>query len=62
MFNQHNQSNMNTKKKREEVLKKLRDIYPDYSEEKRIEYLETLEAFCELVINYTLQQNDVKEK
>jgi hypothetical protein len=48
-------------KTRREIIEKIKRLRPDLSEEEAKQYLETLEIYCELVINYTMKRGDDEE-
>jgi hypothetical protein len=45
-------------KTRNEIIEKIKRLLPNLCEEEAKQYLETLETYCELVINYTLKNGD----
>ena len=42
-------------KTRNEILEKIKNLHPHMSNDEAKQLLETLETYCELVINYTLK-------
>ena len=48
-------------KTRNEILEKIKILRPHMSNEKAKQLLETLETYCELVINYTLKNGESDE-
>ncbi len=50
-------------KTRNEIIEKIKNLHPHMSNEEAKQLLETLETYCELVINYTLKNGgDDEEK
>ena len=49
-------------KTRREIIEKIKRLRPDLSEEEAKQYLETLEIYCELVINYTMKHGEFNEE
>jgi len=49
-------------KTRNEIIEKIKRIRPNLSEEEAKQYLETLETFCELVINYTIKHGEFNDE
>ena len=45
-------------KNREIILEKIKKLKPHLTDEEARHYLETLETYCELIINYTLKQTE----
>jgi hypothetical protein len=48
-------------KTRNEIIEKIKRLRPNLSEEEAKQYLETLETYCELVINYKLKNGGEEE-
>jgi hypothetical protein len=48
-------------KTRNEIIEKIKRLRPNLSEEEAKQYLETLETYCELIINYTMKHGDLEE-
>ncbi len=48
-------------KTKQEIIEDIKIKRPDLTEEQCIEYFETLSTFCELVINYTLQNGEIED-
>lgn len=48
-------------KTRNEIIEKIKRLRPILSEEEAKQFLETLEIYCELVINYTMKHGDLEE-
>jgi hypothetical protein len=46
---------------RDEIIKDIKIKRPDLTNDEAKQYLETLETFCELVINYTMKHGDLEE-
>ena len=49
-------------KTRNEIIEKIKRLRPNLSEEEAKQYLETLETYCELVINYTMKHGEFNEE
>ena len=49
-------------KTRNEILEKIKILRPHMSNEEAKHLLETLETYCELVINYTLKNGGDEEE
>ena len=48
-------------KTRDEIMEKIKYLHPHVSNEEAKQLLETLETYCELVINYTLKNGGEDE-
>ena len=48
-------------KTRDEIMEKIKCLHPHVSNEEAKQLLETLETYCELVINYTLKNGGDEE-
>lgn len=49
-------------KNREIILEKIKKLKPHLTDEEARHYLETLETYCELIINYTLKETKEKRE
>jgi hypothetical protein len=49
-------------KTRNEILEKIKILRPHMSNDEAKHFLETLETYCELVINYTLKNGGDEEE
>lgn len=49
-------------KTRNEIIEKIKRLRPNLSEEEAKQLLETLETYCELVINYTMKHGEFNEE
>ncbi len=49
-------------KTRNEILEDLKKLRPDLSNAEAKQLLETLETYCELVIDFTLKHEDSNER
>jgi hypothetical protein len=47
-------------KTKQEIIEDIKIKRPDLTEEQCIEYFETLSTFCELVINYTIENSEME--
>lgn len=48
-------------KSRQEIIEDIKIRRPELSDEEALQFLETLETYCELVINYTLKNGDLDD-
>ena len=46
---------------RDEIIKDIKIKRPHLTDDEAQQLLETLETFCELVINYTMKHGDLEE-
>lgn len=46
-------------KTREEIIEDIKKARPDLSPEEAVSFFDTLETYCELIINYTLKNGDL---
>ena len=51
----------NIAKTKQELIEDIKIKRPDLTEAQCVEYFETLSTFCELVINYTLQNGEIED-
>ena len=48
-------------KSRKEIIEEIKKKRPELSDEEALHLLETLETYCELVINYTLKNGELDD-
>ena len=48
-------------KTRDEIIVEIKKKRPHLTDDEAIQLLESIETFCELVINYTMKNGDIEE-